>query len=1692
MRGTRLRVLVAVLAAACGGDTVTGPVPPSAATQLSLSTQPSGSAQNGAALAVQPAVRLRDAQGRPAAQAGVVVTAALAAGAGVTLSGASATTDATGTATFTGLTLTGTVGSYTLRFSAPNLTPADANPIALTAGAPAALTLATEPSPAAQAGLPLAVQPAVQLRDASGNAAGQAGVTVTASLVSGTAILSSASAVTAASGLATFAGLALSGTAGPYTLRFTAPGLTPVTAAAPTALAAGTATQLVMATQPAATIVNGTTLSVQPAVQLRDAFGNDAAGAGVRVVASVVSGPAGSTLTGDSAVTDAAGRATFTALGLTGAVGGYSLRFSAAGLTSVVAGTVTLTPSAATQIGLTTGPSASTQSGVPMTVQPVVQLRDQSGNAVAQAGIVVSAAVVAGTVTLTNATATTDAAGRAAFAGLTLTGTVGVFQLQFSAPGLGTVTGGTTQLTAGPAAQLALATQPATGATNAVPLTRQPVVRLQDAQGNTVPTGGVVITATLVSGAAALSGASATTLGSGSATFVGLTITGPVGSYTLRFSTAAAGVAPIDAQAPTVLAPGAASQAVLVTQPGASAASGALLAPQPEVQLRDTSGNDVPQAGVSVTATVVGGGASVAGAVVTTSAAGRAAFTALTLSGPTGQYTLRFTAGALPPVDAAAPLALGAGAASRLTLTAQPSTTGASGAALAAQPVVQVRDAAGNAVAAAGVTVTASVVSGPATLVNATATTDAAGAASFSGLAVSALAGSHTLRFSAPGLAGVDAAAPLVLSAGAATRLVLTSQPSTAAQSGMPLGAQPVAQVQDGAGNPVALAGAAVSVSVVSGAATFAGAPVATDAGGTATFTALAVSALAGSYTLRFSATGLAAADAAAPTVVSAGAAARLGFSNPPSIGAQSGVALASQPVVQVRDGAGNAVAGAGVTVTASIVGGGPALTNATAVTVSGGAATFAGLTATGAAGTYVLRFSAPGLQDLDAGFTVSAGPPASLTILTPPPVSATNGQPMAPSVVLVRDASANPVAGVTVTAAAVGNVAVSGGSATTLASGQAQFASLTLTGAASGYNIRYCLSANCSGGGLLTISPTPTHLEPGPPATLVVVAEPSGSAQSGVPLAAQPAVRALDVSGNEVPGVAVTAGVAGATVSGGTVTTDSLGLATFTALAIAGTPAARQLALVAGAASVSRAVTLGVGPVAIVSMTRQPSPAATNGLVLATQPQVSVADATGNPIPGVTVTVSSAPAVTLSNAAATTDAAGVATFAGLGLTGTVSTTYTLTFSAGGVGVDAAGVALAPGAIATVAVSQEPPAMAQNGVPLAPPPAVLVTDAFTAGVPGALVTASLVSGALTLQQATATADGAGIATFTGLTLAGTLGTYTLRFSAGGLNVTATQSTMLAAGPDARLAMVADPSPGAVNGQALAAQPSVRITDAGGQPSTTSGVVVSAAVVSGGVVVGNASATTSNGVATFSGLSLTGLVGTYTLRFSATGLASVTAGTATTLSPGAASRLALLTQPSFSATTGAVFARQPLVQLQDASGNAVSQSGVTVQASTVAAGATLIGTTAVLTDGTGRATFAGLGLATRGTHTMRFTSGSLTAVNAADGTVVAAPLPLATPVIVAGSVLSDSAYVFTVPPGADSLVVRLTGGTGDADLVLRGGEAPDLAQGLLDCYYGHAGNEEVCRIANPAPGPWYIVVYAFFSFSGVTLTATVYP
>src|SRR5574341_1336801 len=305
-------------------------VTPGTAGQLAILTGPSAGAQSGVAFAQQPTVQLQDQNGNPVSQGGITITATVATGpSGATVFGATASTDASGLATFAGLGLSGPVAVYTLNFTATGLTPAVSGPITLSAGAAAKLGITTQPPAIAQSGIVFSQQPDIQVQDAAGNAVPQSGVAVTATITSGGGTLGGTLTVTTdAQGVASFTDLSISGTVGPRALAFDAPGLGGAISST-IQLQAGVPAQIALNAGDGQSATAGTAVPVSPSVVVRDSSGNPVAG--VPVTFTVASG--GGTVSPASPVTtDASGIAAATSWTLGPTAGPNQLTAAASGL----------------------------------------------------------------------------------------------------------------------------------------------------------------------------------------------------------------------------------------------------------------------------------------------------------------------------------------------------------------------------------------------------------------------------------------------------------------------------------------------------------------------------------------------------------------------------------------------------------------------------------------------------------------------------------------------------------------------------------------------------------------------------------------------------------------------------------------------------------------------------------------------------------------------------------------------------------------------------------------------------------------------------------------------------------------------------------------------------------------------------------------------------------------------------------------------------------------------------------------------------------------------------------------------------------------------------------------------------------------------------------------------------------------
>src|SRR5207249_141519 len=337
------------------------------------------------------------------------------------------------------------------------------------------------------------------------------------------------------------------------------------------------------------------------------------------------------------------------------------------GITQTASVTVTAGPAA--EIAVNAGNNQSATVGTAVATPPAVIVHDASGNPVA--GLAVTFHVASGSGTADPTTpVTTNGSGIAALTSWTLGPTAGTNTLTATAAGSG-ISGNpvtfTADGTAGAAGRVAFTTAPSGTAQNGVALAQQPVLQLEDANGNPVSQSGVVVTTTVSPAGATPSNATATTNGSGVASFTGLSLTGTVGSYTLSAGTAAV----IGANS-------------LTTQ---SAPAGSAVSSPPSVIVHDGSGN--PVQGVTVTFAAAAGSGSVTGGTQTTNESGIATVGSWTLSTTAGTNTLTATSSGLTGSPVTFTAEGTAGAAGRVAFTPAPTSAAQSRVAMAQQPVRQ-------------------------------------------------------------------------------------------------------------------------------------------------------------------------------------------------------------------------------------------------------------------------------------------------------------------------------------------------------------------------------------------------------------------------------------------------------------------------------------------------------------------------------------------------------------------------------------------------------------------------------------------------------------------------------------------------------------------------------------------------------------------------------------------------------------------------------------------------------------------------------------------------------------------------------------------------------------------------------------------------------------------------------------------
>jgi hypothetical protein len=487
-------VLLALAGSACGGSELELPADRVAA-RIAIVRGDGQSGTVGTVLPESLVVRVTDAQDRPVSNQTVVFS--VLAGGGQVIP-TTVQTNADGVAAAAWMLGSGAGAQQVRAQPTGDGAPAD---LSVVFGANAGSSAATEliavqgDNQTATAGSALLDSLVVRVRDASGNAVG--GVNVGWSVTGGGSV-SAASTVTGSDGRAAVRRI-LGGGAGAQTTIATAAGLigSPVTFTASATV--GSAGRLTITTQPPATAQSGVAFSQAPQVQLRDSNGNPLAQGNFPVVVTLASGPDGGNLIGSTTgITDGGGVATFAGLGLSGPSGSYTLNFTGSGLVGVTSSPVAIGAGSASRLALLVPPSGSASSGVPLEVQPQIQLQDANGNAVAQSGVQVTVTLASGGPALSGGlTASTNDAGVAIFSNLAITGATGPRTLIFAASGLSGVTSGTITVGSGPASgaqssfSLSSGTITASSGGSAATVT----ITARDASGNPIAGAAVTVAA---------------------------------------------------------------------------------------------------------------------------------------------------------------------------------------------------------------------------------------------------------------------------------------------------------------------------------------------------------------------------------------------------------------------------------------------------------------------------------------------------------------------------------------------------------------------------------------------------------------------------------------------------------------------------------------------------------------------------------------------------------------------------------------------------------------------------------------------------------------------------------------------------------------------------------------------------------------------------------------------------------------------------------------------------------------------------------------------------------------------------------------------------------------------------------------------------------------------------------------------
>ena len=1492
-----------------------------AATHLVLTTQP---VNTGAGASITPAVVVaaQDAFGNTnlTYTANVVVAIGTNPSSG-TLSGTLTRAAVAGVATFNDLSINLVGTGYTLGASSGALTAATSNAFNIFANTATHLIFSVQPGNTV-AGVAIAPAVVVQALDGSNNVASgfTGGITIAFGNNAGGGTLSGTTVVTATAGVASFSTLSINKTGDGYTLTVSAGGVTSATTNG-FKITPAAATHLAFGQAPTSTTAGA---SITPAVTVRalDAFENLDTAYTANVDLAIGTNPGGGTLSGTTPIAATNGTATFSNLSINKSGTSYTLHATSGTLTDVNSGTFDISSGTLAQLVFTQQPT-NTSAGATITPNVLVAGQDALGNTVTTftGTVTVVIGTNPATGTLSGTTSVNAIAGVGTFSNLSIDKAGSGYSLTASATSASDGTSTSFDIAAGAATILTFTAQPASSTTAGTSIAPPLTVAAQDAQGNTDPNfiGNITVAIGTNGGTptpGTLAGTTTIAATAGVATFSNLSIDKAGTGYTLAASSGALTAATSNGFAITA---GTATKLTFTVEPVTTTAATAI--PAISVSAQDALGNTNASYTASVSVAITGGtgkaGAALSGTASHAAVSGVAGFPGLSIDSAGTGYTLTATSGSLTD-GVSASFDINAGAVTQLLFTVQP-TNVAAGATITPNVTLVAKDAIGNINTAYTSTVTLSLPVNPGSAVVGNGSVAASGGiVTFSALFLDKVGTGYKLQATDGSVTSLQSST-FNVTPGAVDHLAFTVQPTNATANA---NISPAVKVtaQDVFNNTVTSFASNITVAIgnnpVGG--TLAGTRTRAAIAGVAAFGTLGIDAVNdsindGSYTL-------AATSGALPTATSntfniiPSVATRLFFKVQPPNTTTAGATMASFSV-EARDASGQVVVGYGDNVTLSITSntGAPGASLGGTVTQAAvtGTATFNDITIDKTAANYKLTASATGVTGaVSAFFKIDPDVPDKL-VFSVQPSNATALSPITPQIeVKAIDQFGNVVTGFTDNVTlAISDANASGGTLSGVATkaavgGVATFASMSIDIAQTGHTLdastatAFATSNTVTSSSFDITASTVNHL--------VITAQPTattaGQAISTITVEAQDASNALltGFSGQVTATITAATGTTGATLGGTKTVTASGGIASFTDLNIDKKGTGYRLSFTASGLSgvTSSSFTINVGAASQVAFIVDPVDAGA-GVAITPTMQVEVEDALGNRVTGFAGTISisifaNPGGGTLSGSSTATVGngqlvAGVASFSDLSIDA-VGVGYRLQATSSGLASDVSTAFQVAAGAADHLVFTVAPSDRIAGVGITPAIRVTAFDALgnVATSFGDDITLAITSGTGTLgavlSGTTTVTAGSGLAIFSGLSIdkAGTGYTLSATTPASGVTGTTSATFTITPATATHLVFTVQPSNTAANASITPAV-EVSVRDAFENTVTTfiGNVTVAMGTNAGGggsVLSGTKIKAVSNGVATFTDLSInnTGVGYTLTAQSGAFPLAGSTA------------------------------------------------------------------------------------------------------------------------------------------------------------------------------------------------------------------------